>query len=69
MSGPRSKYRPKIRSPKSVLLTKKGHEKLDAEIRRTGYSISDYFEDLLHRFGDKIGKADPAGWDHHATTT
>ena len=54
LSGPRSIYRHKVRSPVSLLFTQDGHDKMQAELERTGYSRSDYFEKLLHEHGHEI---------------
>ena len=56
ISGPRAVYRHKVRAPVSLLLTPEGHSIMGAELLRTGYSRSDYFEKLLRTFKGKLSK-------------
>lgn len=66
LSGPRSIYRHKVRSPVSLTLTQEGHVKLTAELARTGYSRSDYFEKLLHERGHEVAPLEPGELEHAA---
>lgn len=54
LSGPRSRFRHKVRSPVSLLLTESGHEKMNKELERTGLSRSDFFETLLMDYGQLV---------------
>ena len=54
LSGPRSIYRHKVRSPISLTFTAAGHVKMLQELDRTGYSRSDYFEKLLTEHGHRV---------------
>lgn len=59
ISGPRSRFRHKVRSPVSILLTEKGHEKMQRELLRTSLSRSDFFETLLHAHGHDVKALQP----------
>lgn len=54
LSGPRARFRHKVRSPVSLLLTQQGHDRMQQELTRTGLSRSDYFETLLHEHGHEV---------------
>ena len=56
LSGPRSKYRNKVRAPVSILLTPEGHKRLSEELDRTHHSRSDFFETLLHDHGGDVAE-------------
>lgn len=49
LSGPRSRYRGKVRRPIVVTFTPEGHAALAEGTRRTGLSRADYIESLLRR--------------------
>lgn len=49
LSGPRARYRGKVRTPVVVTFTPEGHAALAEGTRRTGLSRADYLELLLRR--------------------
>jgi hypothetical protein len=53
LSGPRSRYRGKIRRPVVLTFTPEGHAALMDGMLRTGLSRSDYIEYLLRRAGSR----------------
>ena len=63
MSGPRARYRRKVRMPMAIQMSKPGHVKTVAELKRTGLSRSDLMEDLVHRFGHLIEPVQPGELD------
>jgi hypothetical protein len=54
LSGPRSRYRGKVRRPIVLTFTPEGHSALAEGTRRTGLSRADYVEFLLRRAASRV---------------
>lgn len=58
VTGKHARWRPKVRQPRSFVMTKTGHVMLDHHLKRTGLSRGDFIESLVREFGERI-KVEP----------
>lgn len=54
MTGPRSKFRGKVRAPVSITLTSDHHTKVDRNRKRLGLTRSDFLALLVERYAEHV---------------